>query len=101
MNHYAVIFTSLKSENLHGYDEMAEKILTLAKKQRGFICFESYTNKKGENVSISYWESLADIKTWKENLEHQMAQKLGKEKWYNYFKLQVCKIEREYEFGLK
>jgi len=71
----------------------------LAKKQKGFISFESYSNEKGENVSISYWESLVAIKNWKKNLEHQIAQKLGKEKWYKFFKLQVCKIEKEYEFG--
>ena len=99
MSTYAVIFTSIKSGKPEGYSEMAEKMLNLAEKQKGFIGFESYANEKGKNVSISYWESIADIKNWKENPEHQIAQKLGKEKWYKYFKLQVCKIEQEYEFG--
>ena len=101
MSNYAVIFTSIKSENLDGYSEMADKMVNLAKDQKGFIDFKSFANEKGENISISYWEALADIINWKENLEHQMAQRLGKEKWYSYFKLQVCKIEREFEFGLK
>ena len=98
MSGYAVIFISIKAEKLDGYDEMAESMVNIAQKQAGFIDFRSYANESGENVSISYWQSLEDIKNWKENLEHKMAQKLGREKWYKYFKLQVCKIEREYEF---
>lgn len=98
MSYYAIIFTSIKSEKLDGYSEMAEKILNLAEKQKGFIGFESYANENDGNVSISYWKSIADIKNWKENPEHRIAQRLGKEKWYKYFKLQVCKIEHEYEF---
>jgi len=100
MSSYAVIFTSIKSEKLDGYSDMAEKMLNLAKNQKGYIDFKSFSNENGENVSISYWETLADIKNWKENLDHQLAQKLGKAKWYKFYKLQVCKIEREYEFGI-
>ncbi len=100
MGNYAVIFISIKTDKLVGYAELAEKMLKLAKKQKGFISFNSYTKESGENISISYWQSLADIKNWKENVEHKIAQKIAKEKWYKYYKIQVCKIEREYEFGI-
>lgn len=36
------------------------------------------------------------IKTWKANVEHALQQKLGKEKFYEWFKLRVAKVERSY-----
>lgn len=95
--YYAVIFTSVLSEKAKGYDQMAETMETLANKQPGFIGIESVREKLG--ITISYWENLEAIKNWKSNVDHQLAQKLGKEKWYESYKVRICKVEREYEFG--
>ena len=35
--YYAVVFTSIKADLDDGYDEMAEKMLLLAKEQEGFL----------------------------------------------------------------
>ena len=64
--YYAVIFTSLLSNNTEGYQEMAIKMETLAKKQPGYLGFESAREDLG--ITISYWESLEDIKNWKQHL---------------------------------
>ena len=95
--YYAVIFTSLLSEDAKGYDQMAETMETLANQQPGFIGIESVREQIG--ITISYWKNLEDIKNWKSNVDHQLAQKLGKEKWYESYKVRICKVEREYEFG--
>ncbi len=97
--YYAVIFTSLLSEKTKGYDKMAETMETLAKQQSGYIGFESAREELG--ITISYWSSLDDIKNWKANLDHQMAQRIGKEQWYKWYKVRICKVEREYEIGNK
>jgi len=95
--YYAIIFTSLLSESIEGYNEMAIKMETLAKQQPGYLGIESAHENIG--ITISYWESLEAIKNWKDNVDHQAAQKIGKEKWYQTYKVRVCKVEREYEFG--
>ncbi len=95
--YYAVIFTSILSEKTNGYDQMAETMETLAKQQPGFIGIDSVKEELG--ITISYWETLEDIKYWKANLDHLEAQILGKEKWYQSYKVRVCKVEREYEFN--
>jgi len=95
--YYAVIFTSLLSENIEGYNEMATKIETLAKQQPGYLGIESAHENIG--ITISYWENSEAIKNWKANIDHQVAQKIGKEKWYQSYKVRICKVEREYEFG--
>ncbi len=97
--YYAVIFTSLLSENTEGYYTMAETMESLAKQQAGFIGMDSARETIG--ITISYWESLDAIKKWKANMDHQAAQKLGKEQWYKWYKVRICLVEREYEFGSK
>lgn len=94
--YYAVIFTSIQTENIKGYSEMAELMETLAKQQSGFLGIESARNEIG--ITVSYWQNLESIKLWKVNLDHLVAQKKGREQWYSYYKVRICKVEREYEF---
>lgn len=94
--YYAVIFTSIQTENLEGYAEMATFMETLAKQQPGFLGMESARNEIG--ITVSYWQNLENIKNWKANVDHVTAQKKGREKWYSHYKVRICKVEREYEF---
>lgn len=96
--YYAVIFTTLRTEGDNGYAEMANKMEELAKQQLGYLGIESSRSETG--ITVSYWESLEAIKNWRMNVEHQLAQKLGKEKWYAQYKLRICKVERDYGFGI-
>jgi len=94
--YYAVIFTSVKKENAEGYEQMAEKMVTLAKQQPGFIGVESARNEIG--ITVSYWQSLEAISLWKQHTQHLIAQELGKNNWYKHYKVRICLVEREYEF---
>ena len=96
--YYAVIFTSTQTENIKGYSEMAEKMESLAKKQDGYIGIDAARNDIG--ITVSYWKSLDAIKNWKANTEHLFAQQKGREQWYNWYNVKICKVEREYEFTL-
>tara|TARA_Y100000815_G_scaffold275448_1_gene313627 strand:- start:13666 stop:13968 length:303 start_codon:yes stop_codon:yes gene_type:complete len=95
--YYAVIFTSKQKENLEGYDQMANAMEALAQQQPGYLGMEHARDQLG--ITISYWESLEAITRWKENLKHQQAQHLGKEKWYKSYEVRICKVERAYSFG--
>ncbi len=95
--YYAVIFTSTQTEDIEDYFEMAQKMEDLAKAQKGFLGIESARNQVG--ITVSYWESLEDIKNWKANSEHLFAQQKGRKQWYDWYKVRICKVEREYEFG--
>jgi len=95
--YYAVIFTSTLTSNIEGYNEMSKKMEALAKKQGGFLGIDSA--REGVGITVSYWESLEAIKTWKQNSEHLFAQQKGKEQWYSWYNTKICKVEREYEFG--
>ena len=92
--YYAVIFTSIKSEQIEGYAETANRMVELASKQKGFLGYESAREVLG--ITVSYWADLASMKAWKANSEHLVAQKQGRLSWYDYFKVRISKVEREY-----
>lgn len=94
--YYAVIFTSKMTENDAGYSKMANLMEILAEKQDGFIRIDSARDTIG--ITVSYWKTLEAIAKWKQQSDHQIAQKLGIKQWYKWYSVRVCKVEREYEF---
>ncbi|WP_136666891.1 antibiotic biosynthesis monooxygenase [Flavobacterium sp. H122] len=94
--YYAVIFTSKRTHIEEGYAEMAELMTQLAQQQEGFISVESARNEIG--ITVSYWKDLESIKKWKANVDHLVAQQLGREKWYEAYTTRICLVEREYSF---
>ena len=94
--YYAVIFTNSLSEADDHYAAMARKMEELAKVQVGYLGFESARDTLG--ISVSYWESLEAIAAWKANTDHAFAQEQGKAKWYRWYKVRICLVEREYCF---
>ena len=92
--YYAVIFTSLRTDTDAGYEEMAQEMVRLAAIQPGYLGHESA--RSGLGITISYWESLEAIRTWKVNSDHLIAQKYGREKWYSAYKTRIALVERDY-----
>ena len=92
--YYAVIFSSHRTDGDNGYGEMAERMAELAAQQPGYLGMESA--REGLGITVSYWESLEAIRNWKQNAEHQEAQRLGHQQWYSSFRVRIAKVEREY-----
>jgi len=97
--YYAVIFSSQRTEGVNGYGKMAQAMEELASKQQGFLGVERARDSE-LGITVSYWETLDDIKRWKENSAHKVAQEKGKEEWYKNYNVRVCKVERDYSFEL-
>jgi heme-degrading monooxygenase HmoA len=94
--YYAVIFTSLRTEGDRGYGQMAERMVTLASQQPGFLGVESARTEGGLGITVSYWASEEAIVGWKAQADHQLAQQTGRRVWYSDYQLRVAKVEREY-----
>ena len=94
--YYAVIFSSLRTEEIEGYAEMADLLVELASKQEGFMGIESARNELG--ITVSYWKDLESIRKWKQHTDHIIAQKKGRTDWYKHYKTRIAKVERDYEF---
>ena len=93
---YAVIFTATVGGQDSRYRKMAGQLRDLAIADFGCTDFISATEGEQE-IAISYWPDEACIKAWKQQAEHLVAQQLGKEGWYKYYKVEVVKILRAYD----
>ena len=94
--YYAVIFSSLRTEEIEGYAEMADLLVELASMQEVFMGIESARNELG--ITVSYWKDLESIRKWKQHTDHVIAQKKGRTDWYKHYKTRIAKVERDYEF---
>ena len=94
--YYAVIFTSLRTDGDHGYDQMAARMVELAGQQPGFLGVESVRDAAGLGITVSYWESEDAIRGWKAQAEHRVAQEKGRAQWYADYQLRVARVERDY-----
>lgn len=92
--YYAVIFTSIQSTDTDGYAEMAEKMVSLAQTQPGYLGIESARQDIG--ITVSYWKDLESIKQWKDNAEHMQAQASGISRWYDHYTTRIALVERQY-----
>lgn len=95
---YAVIFTAEISELDEEYATVAARMRELAQTEYGCVGFMALTEGNLE-IAISYWEDLAQIRSWKQDPEHLFAQQLGMEKWYKSYRVQVVQVVREYATG--
>ncbi len=75
---------------------MAEQMSDLAAQQPGYLGHESA--RDGVGITVSYWQSLDDIKNWKQVTEHIAAQQKGIKDWYRSYKTRICLVERDYGF---
>ena len=92
--YYTVIFTSLRNDNIDGYEETAARMIELATQQPGFLGVESAHEDLG--ITVSYWSDIESIKNWKANTEHREAQRMGKGTWYASYWVRIALVERDY-----
>ncbi len=97
--YYAVIFTSVRSEVEEGYPEMADAMMELAARQPGYLGVEHARESIG--ITVSYWQSLEAIADWKAQADHQLAQLMGRDRWYDQYRVRVCRVEKDYDFSRK
>ncbi len=95
---YAVFFTSRRTPGDQGYDAMAARMEELAAEQPGFLGIESARGADGFGITISYWRSLEELQAWKRVAEHRGAQQLGRERWYEQYRVRVARVEWAYEY---
>lgn len=80
------------------YGDMGAEMLALAKTMPGFIEFKSFRADDGEKVSLVYWEDEETLRAWRQHVRHREAQHLGREKWYDSYRIDVAQVIRSKTF---
>ena len=92
---YAVIFRATIRHLDSAYSDMASQLRQLALDRYGCLEFTAVTEGEQE-IAISYWSDLEQIKRWKQDPLHLQAQQLGKQQWYRDYQVQVVELVKEY-----
>ena len=82
----------------HRYDEVAAKLHAHIQSIEGFISverFESRTNE-GKLLSLSFWEDAAALKRWRDDADHQVGMKLGRDEIFQDYRIVVADAQRDY-----
>jgi heme-degrading monooxygenase HmoA len=96
---YVTIFRSrLRPEHADEYARLATEIYDLAQAMPGFVSLKTFEAPDGERMSIVEFIDEATHTAWREHPRHREAQRLGREKFYSAFRIQVCREERAYGF---
>ena len=97
--YFAVIFTAQRS--LSGddiYDITADRMVLLARRQPGFLGVESVRGDDGIGITVSYWVDRNAIANWRQHAEHLAAQALGRQEFYDWYRVRVAEVVAERAF---
>ena len=97
--YFAVIFTAQRS--LSGddiYDITADRMVLLARRQPGFLGVESVRGDDGIGITVSYWVDRDAIANWRQQAEHLAAQALGRQEFYDWYRVRVAEVVTERTF---
>ena len=97
--YFAVIFTaqrSLRGDDI--YDMTADRMVLLAQRQPGFLGVESVRGDDGISITVSYWVDRAAIANWRQHVEHLAAQELGRQEFYDWYRIRVAEVVSERSF---
>ena len=96
--YYAVVFTSRRTDgDAEAYQEAAERMVTLAAEQPGFLGVESVRGADGSGITVSYWRDPESIAAWRAHAAHALVQRQGREHWYQRYAVRVARVERAYD----
>ncbi|WP_246813469.1 antibiotic biosynthesis monooxygenase family protein [Neptunomonas phycophila] len=91
----AVIFRAKIQFLDEDYQIMAAKMRQLAFDRYG--CLDFYAVTEGDQeVAVSYWPSHEHVKAWHADSEHKQAQRLGRNRWYKEYSVEVTEVVRQY-----
>jgi len=93
-----VLFRSKLVDTPDGYDAMAVEMDALARTMPGFIDAKSFKADDGERLTVVWWENEETLTQWREEARHRVAQRTGRERWYEYYKMDVAEVVRSKTF---
>jgi len=77
---------------------MNTEMQSLVRQNPGFIDVKSYKSDDGERLTLVWWRDEESLRQWRDDVRHRLAQDTGRKKWYEYYKMEVAKVERQTRF---
>jgi heme-degrading monooxygenase HmoA len=74
----------------NGYGELAARMEARARAMPGFVDFKTFTAPDGERVSVVVFDTIAHQHAWRDEPEHRVAQRRGRDAFYSEYTISVC-----------
>ncbi len=96
----AVIFVSQRlSSDPAGYVQAADAMAGLAALQPGYLGMNATRDGDGMGITVSYWDSDAAAKAWRDHPDHAAIREGGRDRWYAWYDLHVAAVSRSYDWA--
>ena len=79
------------------YEQAGARMLELVSEMPGFLGMD-YAEVEGGELLVVRFESHEAVEAWHRNPEHQETQRLGRERFFQSYKIEVCDVVRAYDF---
>jgi heme-degrading monooxygenase HmoA len=79
------------------YEETGARMVELVSSVPGFLGMD-YTAVEGGELLVARFESHEALAAWRKHPEHQEAQRLGRERFFASYNIDVCDSVRSYSF---
>ena len=97
-----ILFRSKLTEQAGAdYQAMNAEMQTLVRQNTGFVDVKSYTAADGERLTVVWWRDEESLTEWRNQMRHREAQNTGRQKWYEYYDVEVATILRTRSFVRK
>jgi heme-degrading monooxygenase HmoA len=96
---YAVIFeVEPETGRVQDYLDIAARLRPELEKIDGFISIERFKSlsQEGKILSLSFWRDEDAIARWRQQEEHQAAQRTGRDRIFRDYRIRVTAVVRDY-----
>ncbi len=79
-------------------ERVGQKMYALATEMPGFVSYKDFAASDGESLTLVEFKSHATLLAWRNHPEHQQAQELAREAFFEGYEITVCEARRAYRF---
>jgi heme-degrading monooxygenase HmoA len=80
------------------YTQTSDALETYVKTMPGFLDVKSFRAEDGERLTVVWWKDRETLEQWRTDSRHLSAKQTGRERWYEYYNLEVAEIVRAKQF---
>jgi len=80
------------------YQGLAAELDALVRGQDGYLAHKAYQAEDGERLTLVWFRDQESLRSWKMLPRHLEAQRRGRERWYEFYEMEVAEVVRTSRF---
>ncbi len=94
-----IVFRSrLTPEAGEDYEALGAELEQLVVTQPGYVSHKYYEAVDGERLTLVWFRDQESVRSWKLVPRHLEAQRRGRERWYEFYEMDVAEVVRSSRF---